>query len=213
MQAATINKEGQDPGSTGRILAAAEALFAEQGFEAASMSAIAARAGVSKANIFHHFSSKNALYLAVLNHACRESRARIELLEHGHGNFVERLTQYAAAHLQGMLEHAHLTRIILRDVLENDPERCKILAEQVFGHNFAKLVDIIRNGQTRGELRPDIDPAMVAVMIIAANLYFFEARSVLCHFPDVDFAQDPQRYSFKLMQLMLHGLRPEGGQS
>lgn len=173
------------------------------------MSAVAARAGVSKANIFHHFSSKNALYHAVLANACQESRARIEVLEQAQGNFVERLAQYATAHLQGILDHSHLTRLILRDVLENGPERGQELAEQVFGRNFAKLVEIIGQGQARGELRHNVDPAMVAVMLIAANLYFFEARDILRHFPDVDFADDPQRYSSKMIAIMLNGILPQ----
>jgi TetR/AcrR family transcriptional regulator len=201
--------ESSDASSVERILAAAEALFAEQGFNAASMSAIAEQAGVSKANIFHHFNSKQALYQAVVNNACKEARARIDALEQSRGCFVERLTQYASAHLLGILEHSKLTRLILRDLLENGPEMSKELAEQSFGPNFSKLVSIIRNGQSQGELRSDIDPAMVAVMLTAANVYFFEARDILRHFPDVDFADDPQRYSTKVLSLLLGGILPD----
>src|SRR3989338_3481546 len=209
MQAARIPAQSADPSSTARILAAAEALFGELGFDAASMSAIATRAGVSKANIFHHFNSKQALYQAVLANACKESRTRIERLEQAEGNFVDRLGHFAASHLQGILEHANLARLILRDLLENGAERGKELGEQAFGPNFAKLVDIIRNGQARGELRKDVDPAMVAVMLIAANVYFFEARDLLRHFPAVDFADDPQRYSTKMLGLLLGGILPD----
>jgi TetR/AcrR family transcriptional regulator len=208
VQTATITKEHSDPSSTERILAAAQALFAEQGFDAVSMSAIAEKAGVSKANIFHHFSSKNALYLAVLGSACRESRTRLEMLENMEGNFVERLAHFAGAHLQAILEHSNMTRLVLRDLLENGADKGKELANQVFGPNFAKLVEIIRSGQERGELRSEVDPAMVAVMLIAANVYFFEARDMLRHFPEVDFADDPERYSAKMLQLMLHGILP-----
>lgn len=208
MQAAKISSENTDLSSVERILAAAEALFAEQGFDAVSMSAIAKRAEVSKANIFHHFSSKNALYLAVFGSACKESRARLEILETREGNFVERLAHFASGHLQAILEHSNMARLVLRDLLENGADKGKELAQQVFGPNFAKLVEIIRGGQTRGELRTDVDPAMVAVMLIAANVYFFEARDMLRHFPDVDFADDPEHYSAKMLQLMLHGILP-----
>ncbi len=198
-----------DASSAERILHAAETLFAEQGFDAVSMSAVAARAKVSKANIFHHFSTKNALYLAVLREAGQESRSRLEQLESSSSHFVDRLSHYAAAHLDSILEHSHLARLVLRDLLASGADRGKELAEQVLGGNFAKLVDIIRQGQSRKELRDDIDPAMVAVMLIAANVYFFEARDVLRHLPDVDFAEDPQRYSSKMLQLMLHGILPQ----
>lgn len=46
----------------GRILAAAAALFAARGYEGASISAIAARAGVSRSAVFWHFGDKETLF-------------------------------------------------------------------------------------------------------------------------------------------------------
>jgi len=45
-----------------RILAAAEELFLERGFDGASMSALARAAGVNQSLISHHFGSKRGLY-------------------------------------------------------------------------------------------------------------------------------------------------------
>ena len=197
-----------DSSSIERILATAETLFGEIGFDATSMSAIAAHAGVSKANIFHHFKSKQELYQAVLANACKEARERIDRLEQTEGKFVDQLEQFVASHLQGILEHSNLTRLVLRDLLENGEQRGKKLAEQAFGPNFTKLVDILHHGQTRDELRSDVDPAMVALMLIAANVYYFHSGPMLRHFTEVDFADDPKIYSKKLVQLMLHGILP-----
>ncbi|HWR87919.1 MAG TPA: helix-turn-helix domain-containing protein, partial [Acidiferrobacterales bacterium] len=61
-----------------RILVVAETLFAEHGFDAVSMNAIAEAAGVSKANVFHHFTCKNDLYIAVLRNACRDSTQHLD---------------------------------------------------------------------------------------------------------------------------------------
>lgn len=191
-----------------RILTAAEALFAEAGFNAVSMNAIAERAGVSKANIFHHFSSKNALYLAVLKAACEESRTHIERLGSESGTFVERFRGFALSHLKNILEHAQLSRLISRDLLEKGPQRGKEFAEQVFGQNFARVVEILRSGQARGELRPDVDPAMVATLVIAANVFFFQSRDVLRHLPGVGFTEAPEQYNRMLVDIMLHGILP-----
>ncbi|MCF2530923.1 TetR/AcrR family transcriptional regulator [Yinghuangia soli] len=48
------------------IIAAALAVFAEEGYSAASVDAIAARAGVSKPTIYNHFGNKERLFLAVV---------------------------------------------------------------------------------------------------------------------------------------------------
>ena len=49
-----------------RILEAAAAGFAEQGYDGTSVAEICQRAGVSKGAFYHHFSSKQALFLELL---------------------------------------------------------------------------------------------------------------------------------------------------
>ena len=194
--------------ASGRILAAAEELFAELGFDAVSMNAIAARAGVSKANIFHHFSSKNALYIAVLREACHEAAEDLQILENDDRPFAERLAHFAHEHLNHILEREQVTRLIQREIMQNGQQRGQELAEKVFGDKFQRFVEILRDGQRRGELRAGIDPAMVATLLIGANVFFFETRELLRHFPDVGFARDPARYSGMLIDILLHGILP-----
>src|SRR5215475_11693621 len=49
-----------------RILDAAEALFADRGFEGAALRDVAARVGIRTPSLYNHFPSKEALYAAVL---------------------------------------------------------------------------------------------------------------------------------------------------
>ena len=48
------------------IVAEATRLFAERGYEGASMGDLAERVGLRKASLFHHFASKDVLYATVL---------------------------------------------------------------------------------------------------------------------------------------------------
>src|SRR5579885_3299792 len=57
------------------ILNAAEAVFAEHGFDGTAVDAIAAEAGYNKSLIFQYFSSKLGLYTEVLKRAVREANA------------------------------------------------------------------------------------------------------------------------------------------
>ncbi|MEM9429160.1 MAG: TetR/AcrR family transcriptional regulator [Pseudomonadota bacterium] len=56
------------PDAKARILAAAEALFAEYGFDGAGMKQIAARAGVAQGLLHYHYDDKPGLYAAVVAH-------------------------------------------------------------------------------------------------------------------------------------------------
>jgi AcrR family transcriptional regulator len=59
------------------ILAAALAMFADRGFHAASIDDIARAAGISKALIYEHFSSKQELYGSLLDQEANELFARL----------------------------------------------------------------------------------------------------------------------------------------
>lgn len=61
-----------------RLLQAALELFLRQGFHAVGVDAIAARAGVTKKTLYHHFKSKEELVLAVLRY--RDERFRNDFM-------------------------------------------------------------------------------------------------------------------------------------
>jgi TetR/AcrR family transcriptional regulator len=193
------------------ILEAAEILFAEKGFDGASIRAIAEKADVCKANVFHHFGSKDGLYLAVLRSAATESNQILEELEEASGNQQKRLRQFANRHLKSILGHQHVSRLILREALEGGSERGKELAEKVVGESFSRMVDLCRDGQKSGELRPELDPALVATLMVAANVFFFQAASVMQHIPEIRFSNDPQGYSTGVMDILLNGITSKRG--
>ncbi|KAA0592998.1 TetR/AcrR family transcriptional repressor of mexJK operon [Azospirillum lipoferum] len=67
---------GCDP-RTDRILAASERLFLELGYTATSMSLVAQRAAVSKTTLYTRFPSKEELFVATIQAACRRYGADI----------------------------------------------------------------------------------------------------------------------------------------
>ena len=78
------------------ILEAAEAIFAAAGFKGATTAAIAARAGVPKANLHYYFPTKEGLYRAVIGRvltAWLDAAASFDKS----GDPVEALTAYIGA--------------------------------------------------------------------------------------------------------------------
>ena len=70
----------------GQILDAALALFAEHGYRATSVAAVAAAVGLTEQGVLHHFPSKDALVRAVLEHrAAVEPEAQEHVAEPGGG--------------------------------------------------------------------------------------------------------------------------------
>jgi TetR/AcrR family transcriptional regulator len=188
------------------ILEIAEELFAEKGFDAVSINDIALRAGMSKANIYHHYSSKEDLYMVVLKSACEHSAQALKEVEDALADGPRaQLESFFSLHLQALLTHSRSSRLIQRELLENAPKRGRQLAEEVFSEQFSRLVALVREGQSQGLLRKDFDAALLAFLLVGANVFFFETRSVLKHLPEVDFAESPERYSAAVFALLSRG--------
>ena len=188
------------------ILLAAEKLFALQDFSSVSISSIAETAGVSKANIFHHFENKEALYLAVLSNAsCRMSTLLAEL-DSGEGNASEQIACYTQQHLKNLFDQSNITKLILRQVQTENREDSPKVAHDVLGENFTRFVSILEKFQEKGELRQDIDPAMIAALLVGSNVFYFQIQSVLDRFPEMQFAENPENYSALLTDIVLNGI-------
>jgi TetR/AcrR family transcriptional regulator, mexJK operon transcriptional repressor len=62
------------------VVDAAASLFMAQGYGAVSMDSVARAAGVSKATLYAHFSSKDQLFATIIGQACQQKIATYELL-------------------------------------------------------------------------------------------------------------------------------------
>ncbi len=189
-----------------KIVLAAERLFADHGFDAVSMHAIATSAGTSKANIYHYFSSKDALYLAVLHRAAAALRSRLQEARQQGSTAAEALRLFAVSHLQHLLDRPRLVQLFLRELLEKGEPRARDLADAGLAELFTALAEIVRDGQENGEFRPDLDPALVATILVSANINFFQARDLLRQYPIVHFVDDPEGYDHAVVDIVLRGI-------
>lgn len=198
---------GYDSEAHGRLalLSVAKIQFAEQGYHGATLSRIATSAGVSKANIFHHFGSKEGLYLAVLRDYCEQLSPLGRSQSLSAPTHTEQLRQFAQLHLGNMLNEQSAVQLFLRELLAKDSLRKEVLANRVLEDSFARLVQMVRKGQEAGEIRRNIDPAVLAVVLLGSDVFFFMARDVFRHFRDVVFADAPEEYSEALSDLLLRG--------
>jgi TetR/AcrR family transcriptional regulator len=192
------------------ILESAEILFAEKGFDAVSMSAIAKLANTSKPNIYHHFKNKDDLYLAIMKAAVHRSSVLLDALEDAPGTFRQHLSGFSAGQLNNILVHKRSTQLILREALSGGSRRGQEIAKHIVGEIFSRLVAMVKQGQQENEFRKDIDPALAAFMVVAANMFFFQAAPVMQHIPEAHFTKDASTYNKGVMDILFNGVLQEG---
>lgn len=111
------------------LLDSAAAMFAEMPYEDVFIEAIAARAGVSRALMYHHFPSKRDLYVAILKRASDRFLARVSadpLLP-----LAEQLASGLEARIQSLVDHPFEAVAINRGALSYDPAIQAIVAEEL----------------------------------------------------------------------------------
>jgi TetR/AcrR family transcriptional repressor of mexJK operon len=101
------------------VLDAATSLFMAHGYGAVSMDAIARAAGVSKATLYAHFSSKDRLFATIIGEACRQNIAVGNLLPDAATDLQSGLTAFAGNMLRFLLEERSLAihRVVLSESL------------------------------------------------------------------------------------------------
>jgi TetR/AcrR family transcriptional regulator len=161
------------------ILDAAVHLFSVHGYDGVSMRRIAEAAGVSKANIYHHFASKEALYFAIMRRSAEELAFLIENLAEDRGAFNQRLQMFASAHLEHLFDNAERVRLVLREAFSGDEEKSRAVVEQMLGGIVNRMIAIFEAGQRAGLLRADLDPGLCATLLMGSDLFYFQAHGLL----------------------------------
>lgn len=197
----------QRPAGRDEILEVASDLFGEKGYGGVSMSAIATRAGASKANVFHHFGSKHALYLEVMRAARAYFEPGTANLIAQNSDFEERLRKLIRRDFERLRAHPDRARLILREILDSGPSRGQTLASEVFSEHFVELAGLFEQGQADGAVAGDIPPALATTLVIACNTILFESQHVVRHLPGVDFVDAGERYAELVTRVLLEGLR------
>lgn len=207
MASATANPPHGDTVQT--ILAEARRLFAQRGFDGVSISDLAAAAGVSKANIFHHFGAKQTLYMEALKCCINEFSEFTDRLQQQEAPIEQRLTQFMLAHANHLHQSPEAAQVVLRELLENRKEVTQQLAEEVTGAQFRRLFELLQEAQRAGEIRDDADPAALMLVMIGVVVFLFQVRSLLSNQPEVGFADDPDEYCRLFADILVNGVGPK----
>lgn len=97
-----------------RLLGAARRAFAEQGYAAASMDALCAKAGVTRGALYHLFGGKDGLFEAVIRRIEAEIVAELQSVSAEHADGVAGLKAALSAYLAKALE-PEIRQILIKD--------------------------------------------------------------------------------------------------
>lgn len=189
------------------ILAAAEQLFAERGYEATTMADIASAAGLSAGTPAYFFGTKEGLYRAVLGRAFAEMASLIRSRKLGRGDPATTITETVESYIAFLTQRPYFVRLVVRECLDGGrflaglAEHLAALSETLSG---------LAAEDARGTLRADLDLRHLLLSGVS-----------LCWFPMValplaaDLGLAPESAEFvrarqeQVAKLLLHGALSE----
>lgn len=175
------------PGSRNRddFIAAAKSLFASRGFDGVTMRNIADALGLTQAALYYHFTSKDELYLAVLERTAEGTIANLKAAVKSHRKPVARL-------------RALLTELC--QALYEDQERGKVLGEGVFGEGFRLFQS------EAAKIWPDLDSGEITLSLIASCSYAYTLSDMRLHLPGIaKETPSPEDYADHLIRVLKIG--------
>ena len=152
------------------ILAAAVQLFAKYGYHAAPLRDIARIAGIQAASIYHHYPSKQALLVEIMETYMQRLIANLERILLTYDNPVQRLNEAVANHIRMHTMYKDEFFIIDTEIRAlEDKNRPDILALR---KKYEVLIqEILQNGMGRNIFRQsDVKVASYAIIAMCTEV-------------------------------------------
>jgi AcrR family transcriptional regulator len=153
--------------SRARIRAAARELFRERGFDAATLRAIAERAGMGASSIYRHVESKEELLVQELADLQEEAWTRFRRADDRGRPVAVRLTEFFVIQHELLERERDLTVVALRATTHPDAR----VAKHVLGlhdRTIGLIAEILQSGRRRGDLADDVDVLTAAQALFHA---------------------------------------------
>jgi AcrR family transcriptional regulator len=170
-----IRKQSKGELTATRLLDAAENLFADKGYEAASLREIALTAGIQEPGLYNYFRSKEDLYSAVLDRALSPMDSAMQVHLAGQEN-LQAFTSLPMVMTDLLLAHPQMAALF-QQALRGDPDSVgnRLLSswlDRLFSQGMATMSQMGYQ---------EIDRADMAIQVIALfNLctgYFLSQRA------------------------------------
>ena len=186
------------------IIAAAERVFAEKGFDGATTAGIAAAAGLPKANLHYYFATKEAIYRAVIDGIVRLWLSAFDDIAPEDDPALA-LAAYIRRKMRLSFEHPQASRLFALEVIRGAPVIRDFLAGELKEWVEARAA-VVQAWVDQGRMDP-VEPAHLFFAIWAATQTYadFDAQIAAVLGRERQTPADREAATEQLVRLVLRG--------
>lgn len=183
------------------LLDAAARAFATDGYHRANIDRVSQAAGLAKGTVYNYFSSKRAIFDAVLRQACTLAAESADAVPDS-SSTAARLEAFVAGNLAWATDNDALALLLARELVGGEAGTRELVLE-ASAPCIEKVAAILQSGSERGELTLNGPAGALALTFITlANVLLLQASHGPTAWPSIE--QLPAVSA----ELFLDGLRP-----
>jgi AcrR family transcriptional regulator len=158
--------EARRPYDIDSVTDVAFVVFAERGYDATSMDDVARAAGITKASIYHHVASKEALLARGLDRALAALFAVLDEPAAREGTAGERLAAIVRRVAEVTMSMRAEVSVLFRVRGNSGTELAAMERRRAFD---AAVTSLVEQAQAEGSVRSDVEPALLVRLIFGMS--------------------------------------------
>jgi AcrR family transcriptional regulator len=172
------------------LIQAARRLFAQHGYDGASVRAITAEAGANLGAITYHFGSKRELYDRVVGSVVAPLAERIVAVTKGPEPVLDRVEAVVQTYFAHLTANPDMPRLMMQELVLGGIPSAAVGAPLSRVHGALKA--LIQEGQSAGEIRAG-EAGLLAIFIISIPVHLALVQVPLRAFTGLDLQQTKMR--------------------
>ena len=191
---------------TAAVLMAAEELFEEKGYEAASIDDIAFYTGISKSTLYVYFKSKKLIWDHIV---CKYMEQLLEIAKkaaEGRGSFEKRYFKLCFDIAEGFEKHPVFYKATLGKISMDMSQEVYKKIYDVGEQTNEAIADFIRSGIKEGVVRKDIDVYPAVIMMWSSISGIISMAMDKEEYLKLRFDMTKEEYLKKAFRMLLEGV-------
>lgn len=147
-------------------------LIAERGIQGLTIKNLAKKIGFSESAIYRHYENKIQILVAILNYF-KENTERLFAEElNSDEDAISKINHLFLNQFKVFTQSPSLVAVIFSEELFRNESMLVERVSEIMNNNFNVLIQIIKAGQEKGELRTDVEAEHLAVVVMGALRLF-----------------------------------------